>query len=260
MYTKLSSIYISALALILITFFGILSPQEAKAESSEINTIQDLEKALTALDDQSDFNNLSEEEKRNAIKKIWDKTSSSAREELLSKIEEALQSNNELGYNSKKIANGIEVFTSATDKSEEYDNELSYSPIAASAKSGTITKAYGKRLYNITAGLNIKGIGAYVKKLGSHYTIASNGLTMRYVETDGTYIVLGTVSQSAKILDKRAEKVGYDINGYGKYHATVTIVGQPLVDISGSITSKIKLKSLDKKNKKAVVVQSFTMK
>ncbi|MFJ8262145.1 hypothetical protein ACIQ4I_09345 [Rummeliibacillus sp. NPDC094406] len=74
--------------------------------------------------------------------------------------------------------------------------------------SATIAKAYGKRLYNITAGLNIKGVGVYVRKLGSHYTIASNGLTMRYVETDGTYIVLGTVDHSGKTLDKTARKVG----------------------------------------------------
>lgn len=255
MNTKIASIVMGGILLTGMYIFGVEKPLDAKAEdlNPKINTVQDLEKELSELDD-TNYESLSENDKEEVIKEVLDSTSESVKSEIFNKAEEAIRSNSELGYNSEEIANDIEVFTNATDISEEKSN----SPITMVSE--TLTKAYGNRLYNVTAGINIKGVGAYVRKLGSHYTIADNGLTMRYVETDGTYIVLGTVSHSGKILDKRAEKVGYNINGYGKYHANVNILGQPLVDLSGSITSTIKLKSLNKSTKKAVVVQSFTMK
>lgn len=238
-----SAITLSAL-LIGGTLTSNVSADTKQANIDEITTINQLDKAV------EETNNMASNDKFNAIEEIIDDMSSDLRKELFDLSKEEFTINGQ-STKVKNVTDNIQIFASGIDEEDKNTDDELFNPLKPTLRAAT-TKAYGNRRYTGTHGWNLGGIGMRYLKLVNHYKVDKNGLTMTSVDDTGTSL-MGSYSFTGSIPDKYAEKVGYDINGRGKY--TTTTVGGWFTTV-GQITSTIKLSTWDKKNKKVTVNQS----
>lgn len=235
-------------------------------QDTPIETAEELIDTMKELSEDPTVLSLGNEEKLEVLESVFEATTEEAQEDydqkIATEIEEVTEQVNELeedftGYYSNEVtlSNGSEVLFEATDFSEE-DFALQGMLLSPDVHA---TKDYGARKFTATVTFTSFGIKVGKIALGTHYTIGSTGLVMRYASKAGTASWVrpfDIVSADVKVTDSKAEKVGYDINAEGDY----TVKGMAGV-FSGTkymeLKSTVKLATLDKVGKKARVNQSY---
>lgn len=112
------------------------------------------------------------------------------------------------------------------------------------------TYNYGSRSYSVKTRVKHILYPDGWTGLVTYYKIGKSGLTAESSSTVGTTGVFPLqISKSSKLTDKRAEKVGYDINAQGDYTLTwVGYNGIGLVSYDRTIISSVKLTKLTSTN------------
>lgn len=120
------------------------------------------------------------------------------------------------------------------------------------------TQNYGSRSYSVKTRVYHVLYPDGWTGLVTYYNVGKGGLTATSTSSAGTTSIFPLqISKSTKITDKRAEKVGTDINGQGNY--TLTYIGYNGIGLASYdrvIISTIKLTKLTSKN--ATVSTSYT--
>lgn len=153
----------------------------------------------------------------------------------------------------EELEDGSTIVLGSTDESDSVSGSISTLSAEFSPYTGR-TKEYGNRKYTAWVKLKSVGVTMATLKLVNHYSVGDYGLKMRSADvagTNGTW--LSGVDASAVILDKKAEKVGYDINAKGTYKLTGKVNNGYV-----SITSYIILDGLNKTKKTARVWQKYS--
>lgn len=121
-----------------------------------------------------------------------------------------------------------------------------------------VVKPYGARRYDAVIML-----GTVKFQFSTHYTVSPKGLTLKYVSCNSIYnfsVFYSYKGEGKDYEDRRAEKVGYDINGVGVVLCGINLnaVGLNLkVGTTFYLVSYVKLAALNKTKKTAVVDESF---
>lgn len=261
-----------------------ISPTISKAETSTSDTLleETMEPFVTQLDENSTSKELVEVLKDAEDSKDVDNLTDSQKEELLGSILSSVSEETLTEYQEdkmeevKNILNSYEAvvevggeqvneefilednstITLSTSDEADIDESLNlmHSRSYQQSPNVTTTKEYGSRRYTCSVYIKSLSVTMATLKLGNHYTINSNGLTMRYTSITGTNgtKISDVTEATSKTTDKYAEKVGYNINGEGSYR-----ISGYLNNGYVGITSTIKLLKLDKTKKTAYVKQSF---
>ena len=249
---------------------SLILPANMVFANSEIddNNTSKLGNALEALQNTK----MSSTKKAELATKIMNNSSTEEKEEYLDEVEDIVRdflaeevvfdSDSEQVYD---LGSGLEFHFNATDKpittnviNSSDDQNFSVNGYDPGPYQGRV-KLYGDRLYNAYMKVVSTGVTIGTLQLANGYSVGDYGLKMRYARTTGTsgiYPFVTISSSSASITDALAEKVGYNMNAVGQYSWTLGIdkVGK---SFTSSITSTIKLQSLDKVKKSAYVVQSY---
>ncbi|OIU71068.1 hypothetical protein [Rossellomorea aquimaris] len=256
--------------------FGLVANTPVSAEPSvktklvaneKIETKDELIQTIKEINKSSEIKNLSTGEKVKVADEILKNATKEAKKEydkqMMDEVKKGsekidMEKVNETGFDSAEITlsdgSKVEYQVSDISESEEYSLQgQSMSPFV------NTTKKYGDRRFTATITFDSWGVTVGKISLGTHYTIGDYGLKMRYVSKGGTESYSGLFDiqdANVKVTDSRAEKVGYDINGFGSYK-----VHAGLGWLSGTkyfeLTSTIKLYSLNKSNRSAYVQQSY---
>ena len=118
---------------------------------------------------------------------------------------------------------GAEITVTTTD--EPATDEIitkSSSVYNVQARSSLVSRPYGTYSYKISYAITAALYPDSKCGLVTTYTTKSDGLRLTSTSTAGTTgIFPTTITASSKATDKRAEKIGYDINAQGNYKVTI---------------------------------------
>ncbi|MBQ6447272.1 MAG: hypothetical protein IJJ10_07405 [Bacillus sp. (in: Bacteria)] len=244
------------------------------------STTEALNNVLLDMSKSKEVSNFSNSDKLRLQEEVADSVSEETlveyQEEKLAEIEDVINSQVMSIEDTEKkeytLSDGSVVELSASQEIEDEDevstvssiiNMFSAKKVSAAGISissteygpyRTETKEYGNRRYTAWVKLKSLGITVVTLKLVNRYSVGDYGLKMTEVTTAGTN---GTRYSDIEVLslditDKKAEKVGYDMNAVASYKLN-GVLNSGYVDIR----STIKLESLDKKKKTAKVYQRY---
>ncbi len=250
-------------ALSIVILFVSISIVEGKEVNNKINSYRQYMEATKSL-------NLGNEKDIEKLNDINNRTTYKVKEVYREKLTEEVNNVLEKGISlpedksyfkeSFKLSNGNEVIIEMKDSSEE----LEISPFKTETGHEvhyTGYKDYGARKYETTIFVRSLVDGRLALSTHNHYKIANDGLTVRYAD-GGVPVVTSPTLRLAKgwyqkITDKRAEKVGYDINveGYAKAYVVDGYQIPTGREYSLKADVRVKLEALDKTKKRAKVKQ-----
>ncbi len=249
--------------LVVFMLLGGFSIVEAKEAGSKISSYEQYVSATKNLnlEKQKDIKKLNEINSRTSYK-VKEVYREKMVEEINSLLEEGIYLPEDRNYfkESFELSNGDKVTIEMEDKSEEMEMS-SYKTETGHEVHYTGYKDYGARKYETTIFVKSLVDGRLILSTHNHYKIANDGLTVRYAD-GGVPLVTSPTLRLAKgwyqkIIDKRAEKVGYDINVEGYAKAYVVDGYQVPTGRAYSLKAdvRVKLEALDKSKKRAKVKQ-----
>ena len=250
-------------------------------QETEIISSEELKDVIKQINESSDVEKLSLDEKAEIFESIDESVSEEIKEEYHSDMKQEIQNEienidtekiNDTGYIEEEItlSDGSKFIYEASDFPEEAFNEsddeeiipqkssvwngMEYSPERYE------NKEYGSRRYSCI--VSIKSAGVVVGKLylKNHYSVGDYGLKMRYTSDAGTMGVglVDILYSNTETTDGVAPKINHDINGYGVYRVKMGY-GWLSGTFTFEIVSQIKLLSLDKNKKTARVYQGYSV-
>lgn len=240
---------------------------DAHAEETptkKIESVQELENAIEEANGQgeNDSKQLKDQIINNTDSEVLEKYTAKEEEAINQKIDE-LANKTELDveadsnsfyekHEETKLDDGtvIEAITSDSPAIEQPQISLR----------ATSTKKYGSRVYTVKLRVYHVLYPDGWTVLNTYYNVGSSGLTATSTSAAGTKSIFPLqISKHTKVTDKRAEKVGYDINGQGDYGMTyLGANGIGIAYYERTIRSTVKLTKLSKSKKTAQVKTSYT--
>ncbi|EUJ53033.1 hypothetical protein [Listeria fleischmannii] len=247
----------------LILVYSSFIPNSASAEKTtgkyEIDTISELKSQIKDFKDDGSL--LNEEKREEIIENTKPEILEEYTEDLSEKVNEAT---NELSSSTQ-----LEIDISDNEVYKNHDMKILDdgtivevitvdSPVLEKRPLLKATQNYGSRSYSVKTRVYHVLYPDGWTGLVTYYNVGKGGLTATSTSSAGTTSIFPLqISKSTKITDKRAEKVGTDINGQGNY--TLTYIGYNGIGLASYdrvIISTIKLTKLTSKN--ATVSTSYT--
>lgn len=241
-------------SLIALTFaLGNLDNASAKADSYDINNIEDLKAEIVKLNEIPSVNGEESEKKIDKRQDIMESTNPKILEEYNTLLAEDLKdfySSDEseflISQNSPAV---VEDSTATIAELSQSDAEIEISTenVSTGIDSGiqlfaVNKKSFGDHDYKVDHNIRATLYPDSHTVLITNYKVKSTGLSINYVSTSGTYAIFPTtITKRALITDKTATSVGTDINGLGEYNVTIGgYNGIGLVSFDMRIASTIK--------------------